>query len=464
MRHRVSPTPPRAPRRPRRVVGPVLRFALALILVAGCGEAVVHDQEAGNQPPAASDEEVVLELWYMPNGSDPESMIDAEVDHFEDLHPGVRVNATLVGWEEALTKLTTATTGGGGADVTQVGSTWVSGLSEAGGFRVYDDEDLARLGGREQFVRESWSSTMAPDGSTVAVPWMVDTRVLYYRTDVFDDLGIEPDAAFRDWASFEETLRVIEAGTDMHPLGVPGRNDWNVVHNVTPWIWAAGGTILSDDGAITQLGTAETVAGIHRFQRLVQRYAHPDLLTSTDDASPELFANGEFAIAMSGPWFGPILLEEHDASMPAERWSAAPLPAGPAGRVSFLGGSHLAILGSSQHPVEAMALVEFLTARDSQERVSSETGLLPANTTAATVTTGAVADAFQQALASGRQYPSLPGWLEVETTLQRSFSHMWERIESTGRPLTLHGISTIMADTGTEIDAALAARTARAGS
>jgi len=31
------------------------------------------------------------------------------------------------------------------------------------------------------------------------------------------------------------------------PLGIPGKNNWNVIHNFVPWIWADGGELLSPD-------------------------------------------------------------------------------------------------------------------------------------------------------------------------------------------------------------------------
>jgi len=36
-------------------------------------------------------------------------------------------------------------------------------------------------------------------------------------------------------------------GKKIAALGYPGKNDWNVVHNLAPWIWNAGGDLLSAD-------------------------------------------------------------------------------------------------------------------------------------------------------------------------------------------------------------------------
>ena len=55
------------------------------------------------------------------------------------------------------------------------------------------------------------------------------------------------------WDSFEKSLKIIKDadvsidGIEISPLGVPGKNDWNVIHFLSPWIWSAGGDYFSKD-------------------------------------------------------------------------------------------------------------------------------------------------------------------------------------------------------------------------
>jgi multiple sugar transport system substrate-binding protein len=42
-------------------------------------------------------------------------------------------------------------------------------------------------------------------------------------------------------------------------LGYPGKNDWNVVHNMAPWIWNAGADLLSADRKRSAINSTEAV-------------------------------------------------------------------------------------------------------------------------------------------------------------------------------------------------------------
>src|SRR5437763_967364 len=88
---------------------------------------------------------------------------------------------------------TSRPTGGGeGPDVTQLGTTWVGGISAAGALKPYTAEELRGLGGRDAFLRASWTATqlVGADAPT-AVPWFVDIRAIFYRTDVLQRVHLE---------------------------------------------------------------------------------------------------------------------------------------------------------------------------------------------------------------------------------------------------------------------------------
>src|SRR6266542_1608071 len=243
-----------------RAVG-VVAMVLAL-LVAGCSKQNRTPQTApvvrgyGPQEPA-----VTIDFWYMPNGPSPDQVVRREVDRFHGLHPNITVRATKLDWPGALTRLTTAAASGSGPDVSQLGTTWVGSISSLGGLRPFSGPELAWLGGPDAYLPASWTSTrLVGQTDVTAVPWFVDIRALFYRTDVLRDLGIDPARAFTDWRSFAATLDRIETGGRMAALGQPGKADWNVVHNIAPFLWGAGGDFLSADGT---RATVATPAGPH---------------------------------------------------------------------------------------------------------------------------------------------------------------------------------------------------------
>ena len=74
--------------------------------------------------------------------------------------------------------------------------------------------------------------------------------------NVFKKAGVDPRDAFANWGSFKQAMQKLN-GTELNgkkiaALGYPGKNDWNVVHNMAPWIWNAGGDFLGAEQAFAE--------------------------------------------------------------------------------------------------------------------------------------------------------------------------------------------------------------------
>ncbi|GAB1640628.1 sugar ABC transporter substrate-binding protein [Krasilnikovia sp. MM14-A1259] len=383
---------------------------------------------------------MTLTFWFMPNGFEAQKSMQAEADEFHRLHPEITVQVTMLDWAAALARISAAAAGGDAPDVTQLGTTWVGGLSKTGALAPYTEAELGSFGGRDAFVPASWTATkLVGSDAVTAVPWFVDVRALFYRTDVLRRLGLDPAKAFATWDSLEHTLATIKKDGRIAPLGQPGKNDWNVVHNVAPFIWGAGGDLLGADAATPTLSTPESFAGIDYYQHLMGRYNKPELLAQNSDAALTAFAAGQTAIMTHGPDAVTTFRADQDKAGLRAGWSTAPMPAGPKGRYTFLGGSDLAIFKSSAHRDAAVQWVRFLTGAESQQRyVLHEEGSWPARTEVISsnkLDTDPVYGAFAQAQRDGRQYPAVAAWVDIEAALTKDFSTLWESITQTGAPL-----------------------------
>ena len=435
-----------------------LVVALIVLLVAGCSTAG-DDANAGNQGDQVGyglhEPPVTIDFWYMPNGPDPDGVVRKEIARFKQLHPNITVRATKLEWADALTRLTTAAAGGSGPDVAQLGTTWVGGIAALDALRQFSATDLEGLGGREAFLPASWTAThLAGQADTVAVPWFVDVRAIFYRTDVLKSVGAEPATAFASWRSFEQTLAKIKATGRIAALGQPGKNDWNVVHNIAPFVWQAGGNFLSDDGAKAVLATPAAVDGVNYYQQLVAEYGSRQVLLRNTDDAETAFADGKTAVVITNPG----VVAEFQASKGAgvgKGWATAPLPAGPKGRATFLGGSNLSIWKTAEHPKAAYEWVRFLLGEESQGRLVPAVGLWPARMAAASkppFSTNPAYRAFSEQLQYGRQYPAVAAWTDVEGALQREFSLMWDRVLKRNAPLPKREVEGLLTTAATNID------------
>lgn len=428
-------------------------LAVTVLLLAGCG-----GQESQPNPPAAQDgtqsggaapapaasqpeqkkDPVSLNIWIMPNSSQSEPDMLEVLKPFTDQNPHINVQVTVLDWGSAWTKITTAATSGEGPDVLQLGTTWVAAIAAMDALEPLTDK-VNEVGGAGAFFPASWQTTgIANQDERYAVPWIVDARAIYYRKDIFAKAGIDPKEAFKDWQSFKEALVKVNGievdGVKVAALGVPGKNDWNVPHNVIPWVWGAGGSELTADLKSSAINSDAAVDGVMFYTGLAHEGLVPREALEKNTADVEsMFHNGQLAVIFSGPWlirhyYTPEADGGGASTVAAKHYGISPIPAGPKGRYTFYGGSHLAVFKSSRHKEEAWELIKFLLSKEAQVAYAKKSGQLPAVKAAAPEMTAFNPNyaPFYEAVEYGRAYPSIPGWGPIEGVLTKHFGMIWD--------------------------------------
>jgi len=287
------------------------------------------------------------------------------------------------------------------------------------------------------------------------MPWLVDIRALFYRTDVLAAIGVDAKDAFATWESFEATLKKIkDAGGPVAPLAIGNQNNFGIIHNVAPFIWGAGGDLLASDGTTSKLSDPPAVEAVSYYQRLVALYDDPKAMALTSSDVPAAFASGTGAVTIDNSQSVAEFLSDPSRDGLKAGWATAPMPAGKAGRFGFLGGSNLAILKNAPHPDAAFEWVKFLTGKASQQRYGVNAGLWPARTEAVAGTkleTEPAYGAFREMIGHGRMYPSVPAWIVVESIIAKDFADLWHAPGVLSRAQ----VQEILTRTTSDIDAAL---------
>jgi len=332
---------------------------------------------------------------------------------FERRHPDVHVRVQQIPWGAAHEKLLTAYVGGAMPDVFQAGNTWLPELVALGALEPLD-ERLARwptLDRGDYFP--GILDTNVIEGATYAVPWYVDTRLLFYRSDVLADAGSpEPPRTWTAWT--DAMMRVKErVGPERYAILLPLR-EWQ-----PPVILALqrGGSLLRDGDRYGNFQSPPVRAAFEFYLDLFRRGLAP---RAGDTALANLyqdFARGYFSLYISGPWNIGEFARRLPADL-ADRWTTAPLPA-PGDDypgVSLAGGASLAISRGSGRKDAAWELVEFLSEPAQQVRFYRLTGDLPARK-AAWADEGLPRDrrarAFWIQLQSVQSTPKIPEWERI---------------------------------------------------
>jgi len=409
-------------------------FALLAVLILSTLSCAPAPKEGGP---------VTINMWIMPNSLEPLRDIQETLKPFEESHPNIKVKVTVLDWGSAWSKITTAATSRDVPDITQLGSTWVGSVSGMGALMNLKDK-TAELGGSSAFVPAAWkSSGILGSGQVTAVPWIVDARALFYRTDVFTKLGLTA-ADLSTWERFEATLKKIKAakltieGLEIFPLGMPGKNDWNVVHNLSPWIWGAGGDYLSSNLKTSILDSTQALEGVYFYVNLAkQGLVPPEYLELNTAQVSSNFNNGSVAMMFDGPYevrtlTTPPAQGGASESITARNFAVVPYPRGPRGRYTFVGGSNLAIFKYAPHPKEAWEVVKYLTTdKDAQLNYCKASGFLPAKLSVFNEPYFSVDPArrvFREAIKYGKTYPCVPYWGILEPVLTRRFGILWDYV------------------------------------
>ena len=339
-----------------------------------------------------------VELWAM--GREGEAVAEV-LPEFERRHPGVHVRVQQIPWSAAHEKLLTAHVGGALPDVFQAGNTWLPELVAVDALERLDDRPIAR---DDYFP--GILDTNVIDGATWGVPWYVDTRLLFYRTDALP-------APPRTWTEWETAMERVKerAGADGYAILLPLR-EWQM-----PVILALqrGADLLRERDCRGNFEAAPFRDAFAFYLGLFRRGLAPRAGDTSVTNVYQDFTRGWFAIYPSGPWNLGEFARRVPASVP---WSTAAMPA-PDDQypgVSLAGGASLAVARRSTRKASAWALVEYLSEPAVQVEFHRLTGDLPARRSAwrAPALAGDErAQAFWLQLQYTRSTPKIPEWERI---------------------------------------------------
>lgn len=385
---------------------------LALVLAA-CGGDDDDDPGAGPSGPEPTEEATEealsgdLTVWIMdPGNPEVQATIDGFGDAFETAHEGVTIDIEYVPWANAHDQFVTGIAGGQVPDLAEMGNTWTPEFAEQGAFSAVE----APAG--VDFVAGLAESAMI-DGTTYGYPWYAGARALIYRTDVFDQAGVQPPATWDELITVGDTLAA--AVPDMAPIHVAGANQ----HMFQSLVWGAGGDIATLNGDTWTPGFNSDAGKqtLTFFQTLWEKGWSPEGAVQWNSRDVrDAFANGQSAMLIGGGWdLSAILGANPDLE---GKVGTALLPAGPGGsRDTFAGGSHLVVFDESDQQELANAFAEYLIAPEQAKAFADQIGFLPGTVAGVEQTVGGdeLFGVFgEQFVDHSRPYPVAGWWGKVE--------------------------------------------------
>jgi multiple sugar transport system substrate-binding protein len=374
---------------------------LAAAALVGCGGSAPAGRE--------------VRFWAM--GREGE-VVRQLLPELERRHPGLRVRVQQIPWSAAHEKLLTAFVGEAMPDVYQLGSTWIPEFAALGAAAPLDGQLAGSPSVRSDDYFAGVLDANRLDGATFGVPWYVDTRLLFYRSDLLRGAGFA--APLPDWATWVAAMRAVQAqlGAGHYALLLPVR-EWQ------PLVILAmqrGATLLRDGD---RYGAFQSPQFRDAFKFYLDLF-HGGLAPAEAEGQVanlyQDFAAGFFAFYVTGPWN----IGEFSARLPAQmegRWSTMPMPGPDAARqpgVSLAGGACLALSAHARDPAAAWQVIEYLSEPAVQVAFYRLTGDLPARRSAwrdPALAENRHAQAFWTQLQHLEQVPKIPEWERIASRI-----------------------------------------------
>jgi multiple sugar transport system substrate-binding protein len=362
--------------------------------------------------PASAGNKTTLRIWAMGREGEVLSQL---IPGFEKEHPDIHVEVQQIPWTAAHEKLLTAYVGESTPDIAMLGNTWVpefvalNSLAPLDSFATQSKEIR-----RDDFFPGIWKTNVV-NGKTYGIPWYVDTRLIFYRTDLLAKAGYRTfPTTWADWTTALKKMKS-QMSARQFPMLMP-TNEWP---QPVDFALEAGSPILRDGG---RYGAFEQPAFRKGFDYYIGFYrqglASPVSTSQVSNLYQE-FERGNIAMFISGPWYIGELKNRLDSSV-QNKWSTAAMPGINGPGVSMAGGSSLSLFAASQHKAEAWKLMEYLSRPPLEVEFYKLTGDLPPRISAwrdTALANNKYALAFRAQLEHVMPLPQVPEWEEIATTI-----------------------------------------------
>lgn len=326
------------------------------LLLAACGGGDTPEAEGPQDTgPVADPEEPVTVSFTSWVGAEPAMQQLAE--EFTELHPNITIEFQNVPAEQATQKLVAQIAGGNPPDSAFVDASTVASFASRGALVNLDNyierSDVVDI---EDYVDAFRTFTTFED-STYGLPFDGESTALFYRTDLFEAAGIEePPTTWEEFEAAAAALTQPENKQYGYAMFAP-----ESAYYWYPWLWQAGGELLSEDGQEVLFDSEEAKRAAEFYVGLTE-YAPPDYLNSNSYDGRQAFAQGQVGMYMAGAWFAGVLSEEFPDI--EGKWAAAPLPEGEEGCATTIAGDALVIFDGGDNQDAAWKWVEFLSEPD----------------------------------------------------------------------------------------------------
>jgi trehalose/maltose transport system substrate-binding protein len=203
----------------------------------------------------------------------------------------------------------------------------------------------------------------------VALPWWVDTGVIYYRSDLLKKYGLNAPETWEDLKAAAEKIQEGERKADPKFVGFvfQGKAYEGLTCNILEWSSSYGGTSFVDAAGNVVVENEANTQALAMAASWVGGISPKGVLNYAEEEARGVFQSGAAAFMRNWPYAWTLLNSKN--STVAGKVGVMAIPkGGSSGKHSpVLGGWHLAVSRYAKNKKEAVELAKFLTSEETQK-------------------------------------------------------------------------------------------------
>jgi ABC-type glycerol-3-phosphate transport system substrate-binding protein len=410
----------------------ILLSVCLLMVLVGCRAPATQAPPAETEAPPVETEEpeaspaeevTTIKVWDYYGTATPfqPEMIAA----FEVENPGIKVEYEALNWDSMFEKLSVALTTDTAPDVATVDMTWVPTWAALGGFTELDTFSGGQLNGvpLSQAFTAGALEAMSYESQVVAILEDFDVYSLYYRSDLFEEKGLEVPT---NWDELVEVGQQLAEDSDGD--GTPDKylyGYWPETFRWAQFLYESGGEILNPDNTEAIFNGAEGVEATQFFVDMANQ--HQFAFDIGEESFMQLLKDGTIAMFSDGPYMMGVLKD--GAPEMEGMWKVArhPYKDQPG---SYLGGTGLVIPAGAANKEAAWKFIEFALRLDNAIGVYENAGAAPGLKAALESDKVSKADPyfgdqvtlplFLQATETAHHFPYVRQWNEISAVIDEA--------------------------------------------
>jgi multiple sugar transport system substrate-binding protein len=313
----------------------------------------------------AAHAETTINALFMSQAAYSEQNVRDMTADFMKANPDIKVNVEFVPYEGLRDKTLLSQGAGTGYDVVLFDVIWPAEYAE--NKVLVDVTDRISADMKSQIMPGAWS-TVEYQGRAYGMPWILDTKYLFYNTEMLEKAGIS--APPKTWDELLEQAKTIkDKGIAEFPIVWSWAQAEAVICDYTTLLSAYGGQFLTDDGKPAFQSGGGLDALSYMVKSMDDGLTNPNSKEYLEEDVRRVFSSGQAAFALNWTYMYNLANDPKESKI-AGKVGVAPAPgiSGKSEASAVNGSMGLGITAASQHPEEAWKYIVAMTSLETQAK------------------------------------------------------------------------------------------------